>query len=398
MCPSTCIRNTVLGGALFAALCLAPLAAAKQAHKIELENLRQRIGTLQKNVASAESSRHEARDALKQSEQAISTVNRQLHQLSQQEESSRDKLKRLQDQAGQTRRNIALRQSLVGEMLARQYAGGNQDSLKIMLGQEDPNQAARQLHYYTYLYRAHADLIRQLRQDLGSLQDITHETQDQQQTLAKIKADQQAQKIALEKSKKDRRDVLQRLSSQIAQQRGEIKRLQRDEQRLTQLMERLSKAKPHKKPAAAAPRGAPPAEPDTSASAFRQYRGKLRAPVAGELIGHFGSPRDDTGILWKGLYFRAREGSPVYAVANGHVVFADWLRGFGNLIIVDHGDGFMSLYGNNETLYKEVGATVKSGDTIAAVGNSGGNPKSGLYFELRYQSKPVNPERWLTKK
>lgn len=375
-----------------------PLASAKQAHKIELEDLRHRIGTLQKDVENAEGSRHEARDALKQSEQAISTVNRHLHKLSQQEESSHNRLLQLQTQANQARRDISMRQKLVGEMLARQYTGGNQDPLKILLGQEDPNQAARQLHYYTYLYHAHADLIRQLRQDLGSLQSITHDTQDQQQTLAKIKADQLAQKNTLEKSKKERRDVLRRLSSQIAQQRGEIKRLQRDERRLTQLMERLSKARQRQKPAPAAPRGSAPVEPDTSASAFRQYKGKLRFPVTGELTGHFGSPREDTGILWKGLFIRAREGSPVQAVANGNVVFADWLRGFGNLIIINHGDGFMSLYGNNETLYKEVGATVKSGDTIAAVGNSGGNPKSGLYFELRYQSKPVNPERWLSTK
>jgi septal ring factor EnvC (AmiA/AmiB activator) len=117
--------------------------------------------------------------------------------------------------------------------------------------------------------------------------------------------------------------------------------------------------------------------------------------VAGELMNRFGAPREDGGVSWKGLFIRAAQGSAVKAIAAGQVVFAEWLRGFGNLIIVDHGEGYMSLYSNNESLYKQVGDRVQPGDAIAAVGNSGGQPDTGLYFEMRHQSRPVNPLLWM---
>ena len=120
--------------------------------------------------------------------------------------------------------------------------------------------------------------------------------------------------------------------------------------------------------------------------------------MAGELSNRFGGRRSDTGTTWKGLFIRAGSGSPVKALGPGQVVFADWLRGFGNLIIVDHGDGYMSLYGNNETLLKQEGETVAAGDTIANVGNSGGNAESGLYFEVRYQSRAIDPLQWIGKR
>ena len=127
---------------------------------------------------------------------------------------------------------------------------------------------------------------------------------------------------------------------------------------------------------------------------FSALKGKLRLPIRGEVSNRFGASREDSGISWKGLFIRANAGTEVKAVANGQVVFADWLRGFGNLIILDHGDGYMSLYGNNQALLKAVGSNVHTGDTIAAVGNSGGNESNGLYYELRRQSLPFDPLSW----
>jgi septal ring factor EnvC (AmiA/AmiB activator) len=137
---------------------------------------------------------------------------------------------------------------------------------------------------------------------------------------------------------------------------------------------------------------------DTGAGPFRELKGKLRLPVIGELTNRFGSQRQDSGLSWKGLFISAKAGRDVKAVAGGRVVYADWLRGFGNLLILDHGDGYMSLYGNNESLLKQVGDQARAGDTIAAAGNSGGNPDSGLYFELRFQGKPFDPIPWVTLK
>lgn len=138
-------------------------------------------------------------------------------------------------------------------------------------------------------------------------------------------------------------------------------------------------------------------EPMANNGAFERQRGSLRLPAQGTVVGRFGAPREGGGT-WKGLFIKAGHGSPVKAMANGRVVFADWMRGFGNLIIVDHGDGYLSIYGNNDALHKRVGEAVKGGDNIASVGNSGGNPDSGLYFELRHQGQPIDPMKWATLK
>ena len=135
-----------------------------------------------------------------------------------------------------------------------------------------------------------------------------------------------------------------------------------------------------------------------SAASFRELKGRLKLPVIGELANRYGSPRADSGLSWKGLFIAARDGQEVRSVAPGRVVFADWLRGFGNLIILDHGGGYMSLYGNNDSLYREVGDEVKAGDPIATVGATGGNSQTGLYFELRFQGKPFDPLSWVTLK
>jgi septal ring factor EnvC (AmiA/AmiB activator) len=133
---------------------------------------------------------------------------------------------------------------------------------------------------------------------------------------------------------------------------------------------------------------------DDDGSSFASLKGKLNLPVQGHVSNRFGKAREDTGISWKGLFIKAAEGSEVKSVAGGMIVFADWLRGFGNLLIIDHGGGYMSLYGNNQALLKKVGDEVKRGEVIAAVGNSGGNETHGLYYELRRQSKPFDPLSW----
>jgi septal ring factor EnvC (AmiA/AmiB activator) len=179
--------------------------------------------------------------------------------------------------------------------------------------------------------------------------------------------------------------------------------MQRNETRLTSLIEQLARivtrapppAKPRPVPGAERQRNERAPEPQPLAGAFAQLRGQLALPVRGELAGRFGSPRNDGGLTWKGLLLAARAGDAVKAVATGRVVYADWLRGFGNLLIIDHGAGYMSLYGYNETLLKRVGDDISGGDAVATVGNSGGGTESGLYFELRHQGKPFDPMTWI---
>jgi len=189
--------------------------------------------------------------------------------------------------------------------------------------------------------------------------------------------------------------VLARLATQIRSQRREIKSLQRDEARLSRLVEELAKVI---SPNRTGRRNEKLPEPERDAGVFASLKGKLRLPTRGELINRFGTPRSDSGLSWKGLFIHGANGQEVRAVADGRVVFAEWMRGFGNLMIIDHGQSYLTIYGNNEALLKQVGDAVRSGDAVATVGNSGGNPDSGLYFEIRHQGKAFDPLRWVSLK
>ena len=183
----------------------------------------------------------------------------------------------------------------------------------------------------------------------------------------------------------------------MRQQRQEVTRLQRNENRLANLVTKIARMLAQPKTSTLFRNDNLP-DNRFDGKAFAELQGKLTLPVKGEITNKFGANRPDSTVAWKGLFIRTASGQEVKAVAAGRVVFADWLRGFGNLLIVDHGNAYMSLYGNNETLYKQVGDELRGGDTVAAVGNSGGNAESGLYFELRHESKPLDPLKWLAKK
>ncbi|MGH8750143.1 MAG: murein hydrolase activator EnvC family protein [Burkholderiales bacterium] len=385
---------TVFGLALAFTLHAAPREEVK---KEELKQLRGRIEALQKELAGAQDEKAEAADALKESERAISEANRKLYDLNRQQREVNSALTALQSQSQQADANLRNQQQLLEKLLYQAYIGQQPDYLALLLNGRNPDQLARQLLYYSYISRARADLIGKLRSGLERLNSLSEQTREKSDELKAIQREQTAQKRQLEKEKAQQQKVLVRASRQISQQRREIGTLQRNEKRLTRLVERLAKILAEKKKP---PRLANKQLPDAALdfSPFRELKGKLNLPVKGELANRFGSPRSDSGLIWKGLFIVSPNGQEVKAIAAGRVVYADWLRGFGNLLILDHGTGYMSLYGNNESLYKQVGDQIHAGDTIAAVGNSGGNPDSGLYFEMRHQGKPFDPLTWVTVK
>lgn len=367
------------------------------APKEELKQLRSRIEGLQKELAESEESKSEAADALQESERAISDANRKLYELSRKQRDVNTQLTSLQAQSARAQTGIRNQQALLEKLLYQLYLGQQPDYLVLILNGQDPNQIARQLYYYSYISRARTDFITKLRDNLNELDTLTSEARKKGDELKEIQLEQAGEKRVLEREKHTHQQVLASISKQISQQRREIGTLQNNERRLTRLVEKLAKILYEKKPP---PRLSNNQLPDSSldANPFQQLKGRLNLPIKGELINRFGSPRADSGLTWKGLFILSPSGQDVKAIAAGQVVYADWLRGFGNLIIVDHGAGYMSLYGNNETLYKQVGDYVHAGDTIAAVGNSGGNAESGLYFEMRHQGKPFDPLTWVTVK
>ncbi len=362
----------------------------------ELNSLRKQIAGLQKELEKTTESQSEAVNELRSSERAVSDSKRKLSGLTLQLRAATQNLHELQQQALQLESTIQLQQAMLGKLLYQQYLGGRQEYLKLLLNNKDPNQTARDMRYYEYIARSRSNWLGMLRSNLLQLKSVMEQTQQKTREISTLKIKETEQKKTLENDLLVRQQVISKFGEQLTQQRREIGRLQRDENRLSQLVAKLSRVLASQKS-----KGLFNNEklPDNrfDGKPFEQLKGKLALPVAGEVLNKFGTPRPDSDVLWRGLQLRASSGQPVKSVAAGRVVFADWLRGFGNLMIIDHGNGYMSLYGNNETLYKQVGDLLRGGDTIAAVGNSGGNEDYGVYFELRHKGEPMDPISWVTR-
>jgi len=381
-------------------------AAALAANKTELQGkqgeLRERIETLKRELAKSEESHASAADQLRATESAISDVSRRQRQLAGERAAVEAQIGELEEQTRRLDRQTVAQQDRLARLLNSRFTRGeaDADAVRQMLSGRDPNQAAIDDYFLKLLSRGEADLIADLRQKVEEKKRLTGIAQVNQAELAAIEKRQQEARALLLEQQRQRQAVLVRVADRIRVQRKEMGALQRDEKRLAKLIEGLARLTAKPKTAPVHGGGHPPAGnergPDLAraAGAFAALRGRLPLPVRGEIASRFGAARADGGSTWKGLFIRSAEGTEVKAVAPGRVVFADWLRGFGNLLILDHGDGFLSVYGNNESVLREAGAEVKAGEAVATVGNSGGNPESGLYFELRYQGHAFDPLKW----
>ncbi|MBK8569782.1 MAG: peptidoglycan DD-metalloendopeptidase family protein [Nitrosomonadales bacterium] len=380
-------------------LCICLTAGINSTHALqqeELDNLRKHISVLQKELEKTSESQSEATDELRESERAISNSKRKLAELSLQHRAADQTLEKLRQQAQQLETNIQNQQAMLSKLLYQQYLGGKQEYFKLLLNNHDPDQAAREMRYYEYITRSRSTWLNMLRVNLAQLNEVVQQTQQKSGEITALQAEENAQQKILEKDRLARQQVISQFAQQLKQQRHEIGRLQRDENRLSQLIAKLSKMLTRQKDKGVFNNDKLP-DNRFDGKPFEQLKGKLTLPVMGEVVNKFGSARPDSTVLWRGLMLRAANGQPVKSVAAGRVVFADWLRGFGNLLIIDHGKGYMSLYGNNETLYKQVGDVLRGGDTVAAVGNSGGNEDSGVYFELRHRGEPIDPLKWIAR-
>ncbi|MFT3757487.1 murein hydrolase activator EnvC family protein [Thauera sp.] len=437
----------VLG--LVLASAVAPEAAYAQAtgdiadKRSDLDDLKKRIRDLQQEMSRTEANRSDAAKALTESEREVSRAQRRVLQL-QRERAEADarlaELERAQQEAGT---GIEARRGELAEWLRRHYVHGAADGVAPLLSARDPNQIARDAYYLEQLGRARLGLIERMRADLRETELRAQEIGRRRDRVSELEARQHEQRKQLEASLLQRKTALAEISKQLQSQKREVATLREDEQRLAKVIDTLvrrareaaareaarklaeqraaerraaearaaaaaqAKAAGNAAPSAAVPR--PPAqraepvvgEARSTAGAtptgvrFAQLRGQLRFPVRGELVGRFGAPRAEGGTTWKGVFIRAGTGADVRAVAKGEIVFSDWLRGYGNLIIIDHGSDYLTVYGNNDTLLKEVGDAVSGGDAIASVGTSGGGGESGLYFELRHQGRPLDPMQWV---
>ena len=374
------------------------LAAAPAASPEDLKELRARIDKVQRDLATAQEARGEAAGELRASAKALSDAHRTLFELGARRRALEGELASIGAQQRELRTRIASEEDAAAKLLRLQYEQGAPDRLRLALEGRDAATVARHIAYYGYIPKARAELVASLRERAEQLSALEGAARARRDDLASNQSAQSEETRRLEKERAARTALVARLAGEIARNKREIGRLKRDEARLARLVEEIARALAAPSPSGGKAPGRKIDRVADGSSAFRPFKslkGSLQLPVRGELANRYGAPREETGVNWKGLFIRSVSGEVVHAVADGRVVYADWLRGFGNLLILDHGQGFMSLYANNEGLLRRVGETVRGGDPVARVGATGGDEESGLYFELRRDGKPFDPLAWV---
>jgi len=358
------------------------VAAASQ-NEEQLRALRTRIEALQADLNETRGERDEVRAQLRESERRIGSQFKSLRDTEARQRSETARLTALQQARTRNRAELGTHRQELEQAVRAAYVLGKQDYLKLLLSQDDPARVSRTLTYYRYLTEAHAARIERIETALSRLDVLEKQIAEHVQELAALRARQLEQKNALEATRAERRTLLAQLNERVRDRSQEVERLKRDEDRMTRLVRELRTALTR----------APAPEPPVGKASVDKG-GRWRLPIQGRLIARFGSPKEIGDLRWRGIFLAASEGQEVKAVARGRVAYADWLRGFGLLVVLDHGGGLMSLYGHNQSLYKGVGDRVEAGEAIAASGNTGGPPQPGLYFEIREHGEPRNPLDW----
>lgn len=364
-------------------------AESDEQDQIDAQRQRERLVKLKKTISEMQGtldrdrSKHgQLGSQLRHAEKAIGGLIRQIDIIDRKLRQQKQRMKGLQGERQSLWTDLARQRRVLVGQIRTAYAMGRQEYMKLLLNQKDPSVIGRTLVYYDYLNRARTAKIGAIDTAVLKLERIEAQIQDQTARLQRTREEQLAQKKKLEKSRIERTRVLVKLDKQIKTREEKLQLYRADAKQLEQLMQGLREALADV-PANAGQR-----------QRFKSQRGSLRLPVRGTIAAKFGSPRKAGGFRWQGVMIRAKQGADVKTISHGRVAFADWLRGFGLMVIVDHGDGYMSLYGHNESLYVETGDWVEAGDVVAAVGSSGGQKRTGLYFEIRANGKPTDPLRW----
>ncbi len=363
---------------------VSPLQAASemQSRHAELERLRQRIAKLQSELDVDRGRYDSLIKELRRVERRIGRIGRSITRLKGQLREQEKKLSALQQRRGRLQNSIAEQRRYLAGQIRAAYAMGRQEYFKILLNQEAPSAVGRTLTYYDYLNKARSERIKNLNSTIDELEQVRRELNSESERLRQLREQREQEKQKIEASRKERKGVVASLQKEIRSKDQQLNGLMADEQELKSLLQALTEALEDI-----------PAEPGDH-KPFAKLKGKLKWPTRGSRLIGYGAPRNIGKLRWQGVVIAGKEGQEVHAVSHGRVAFADWLRGYGLLLIIDHGDGYMSLYGHNHSLYREVGDWVEKGDSIAAVGNSGGIDRNALYFEIRKDGKPTDPVRW----
>ncbi len=348
----------------------------------KLRELRARISAFKHELDSVRGQHDSQQQALARTDKAIGAISAELRRLHLEARQAGEKLVVLETERSAAHAQLSSMRRILERELRAAWLGGRQQRIKLLLNQDEPAVVGRMMTYQAYFTRARTQRMEQFQATLERLRMTEQALLEQQATIEALQVQQQEQSSRLALEQETQRSILAGLQEQLKAGTTELARLEQDEQRVHQLLQSLQQAL----------RDIPPAE--TSTQSLQQLKGKLRWPAAGSISTPYGARQAAGKMQARGVHISSPSGTDVHAVAKGRIAFADWLRGFGLLIIIDHGAGYMSLYGENSSLYKAVGEWVSQGEVIAAAGNSGGQLRTGVYFELRKDGQPINPAAW----
>ena len=357
------------------------VSAQEEQAKQELLQLQQDIKNLQSNLKSKQKQQSKAITQLRNSEKQIATATKILRTTKRQLIKKEQQLKKSKRQQRNLEQNKKAQKQALASQIKSAFISGRQEYLKMLLNQEDPEALGRMLVYYDYMNKARSKEVAKLQQTLIKLENIDQLIQKEILDLNLLKKSKEAETTRLNKLKNKRKKLVAALAKEIESKSEQLTELQINASELQDLIDSVREAIEN-------------IDFTQPLEGLRSVKGKLKWPTKGKHSQRFGTKLTQ-GLTSNGVIIRGSEGSIVNSVHYGRVVYADWLRGFGLLVILDHGKGYMSLYGYNQALYKQVGDWVDSGEAIATVGQSGGQQQPGLYFEMRLQGKPFNPSRWI---
>ena len=349
----------------------------------ELEDVRRRISTLKTSMDKRASERDRITGDLQEAEVALAEQRTHLKELERQHVFSEKKKADLDARLAAMEAELAVESEQLSAQVVAAYTSGEQERLMLLLNQHDPATLGRLLTYYRYMSDFRGANIATVNGHISDLSNLQEQAAREETRLAGLARARQAELNELDTAQRKRQGLLAALQARLAEEGSQIERLAAQEQDLARLIAELTSILSD--------------YPITSEEPFSTLKGRLTWPIAGSLVHDFGQPRASSRLKWNGVVMAAPRGREVRAIYHGRVVFADWLAGMGLLVIVDHGEGYLTLYGYNETTLKSAGDWVAPGDVIATVGDSGGQQQTSLYFEVRKGTKPLNPRRWVSR-
>ena len=374
-----CLAALLAGALLQAAPAGADDAAAKQK---QLDALRAKLTQVQQAQETALQKRDAVQLQLRASERAIASATHDFRELDHKVSAAEGQLADLQRQKAARQAALDQQKDALAQQMQAAYREGQDSQLRLLLDAQDPETVGRLLADYDYLNRARAARITEVRQELAALDQVNDRITQQLTTLKSLRDDRARMLDTLQQRGRSRRQLLASLDAGIKNRGAEIARLDKDRQAMQSLVDSLRRAMQDVPPELQQGRR------------FSTLRGRLLWPVGGKLLDYYGQPRAGGHLRWEGDLIAAPAGTPVRAIAQGRVVYADWMPHFGLLVILDHGGGYLSIYAHNQDVTHQVGDYVNAGETIASLGDSGGQDQPALYFELRHGNDTLDPRRW----